>query len=213
MTRTTTINAEEKIDEIYWGLQYDLMYLKNKDVSIEYILGNFIAIQSAEHQNRNYGVGIGDICLEAPTGLGGGRSSKAFNIVFDLRRLMKVVFDKGTDFIGASPIGVVITAIKLCAQIYNLRHIHIDERHAIVVVALWQLKSPVNGLVYGAGLLSRVNKLFREVSRSPLTSPELSIILGNLHNLRCIQMNPNGTIMPREKIKNSYNLGRLYEIS
>lgn len=211
MVRSRILKTQENIDEIYYGLQYDLQYLPYRDNYINYVLGNFLDIQHIQPQQRSYSVGIGDICVESPNGLGGGTSNKAFNIVFDLGKLMRVVLDKGSDFIGASPIGLVITAIKLCAQIHALRYIPIDERHAITIVALWELKNSHNSFVSGGNILSRVNKKFRQVNRNPLTVDELNTILGNLDDLRCIQMHSNGTILLKEKINDgSRQLRRLY---
>lgn len=201
MIQTAGIDPQEKLREIVYCLQNDLRNWQNRDELIRFVLGNFSDIQPIT-QARSRGASIGSINLASPNGIGGATSSKAYNIIFDMGKLMRVLGDKGTDFIGASPIGVIITAVKLCAQIYGLRNISIEERYAITLVALWEQRSIFNGLVYYDNLLNRVNKKFKEASRTPLTSYELNTILSRLHDLRCIQMNPNGTIEPKEQIIN-----------
>ena len=135
----------------------------------------------------------------------------AFAAVFG--KLMRVLCDKGLDLIVTSHMGVAITAIKLCAQIYGLRNVPIEERYAIVIVALWEDRNIFTDLVHTHNLLHRINKKFRKVNRNLLTPPELNAILSDLDDLRCIRFNPNGTIQLIEEIKRSYNVSTLSYLS
>lgn len=213
MKRPIAVSPQEKLNETYWGLHRELKNLSNKDACIDYVLRNFTTIQHIPQTNSSYGVGIGDICLESPDGVGGGTSSKAFNFVFNIGKLRRLLVNKSVDLLLASNLGLLITAVKLCAQIYRLKNVQIEERHAIVMVALWRECNILTNQVYDVNLVQRINRQFRKANRHGINMNELTSILSDLDDLHCIQLNPNGTITLKEKIKETYNRRGIYLIS
>lgn len=151
---------------------------------------------------------IGGALEGSKDGLGGLTSIKSKNITLNMKKLLSSSFDSMLDVAVAfgDRNTLVLTAIRFCQKLYELRKINIEERHAIVMIALWEDCNSLDTLICDGNLLNGINRKFEGVNRILLTSSELSGILSDLDALHCIRLNSNGTIELLEKIKGANTL-------
>ncbi|MES2177826.1 MAG: hypothetical protein V4550_08150 [Gemmatimonadota bacterium] len=126
-------------------------------------------------------------------GVGGATSRKAGNIVLSWRRLIVDLSESTLAALGVAqvPWTAPLAGLIIWNKMWALLDTNIEEEDAIVLWALWTLRTPDN-LVAIAKLPSRVNDVVSRFNHPGVTPARLQRSLTTLRRLRCIEDSSDG---------------------
>lgn len=120
-------------------------------------------------------------------GLGGGRSSKASNILLNWRRLLIDGAESILCIAGAIAVPwlIPLAGLVIWDRVWSLLNIDIDERHAVVIWTMWKNRDKERRIA-DEKILGLVNKELRKFNRCRMSAEELRVILNDLAKMHCI---------------------------
>ena len=89
------------------------------------------------------------ILLKNPYVLGGGESKKFGNILLNWKKLLIANSEGALTIIGAIsfPCLIPLAALVVWSRVYPLVKVKLNQKHAIVILALWNIRNPTNDIV------------------------------------------------------------------
>lgn len=143
----------------------------------------------------------------APSGRGGGRSSKVGNIRLNIRTLFEAVSNSVFTVISATqaPWAIPFAAILLWNSIWRNTQVTLSEAEAVTLWVMWQVKDS-NKDVKFEDIKPAVDAHARKYERQTLSEADIKHALKNLNETGCIKPaeSANGTWWLCESISLSY---------
>ncbi|MBK1875206.1 hypothetical protein FE848_18500 [Marinobacter sp. 1-3A] len=126
--------------------------------------------------------------IMAPSGRGGGRSSKAGNIKLNIRVLFEAVSGGVFTVISAAqaPWAIPFAAILLWNSIWKNMQVSLTEAEAVTLWAMWQVKDS-NKNVKAEDIKPAVDSHAQKYERQTLSEADIKHALQNLKEIGCIK--------------------------
>ena len=140
-----------------------------------------------------------------PGGSEGGRSSKPGNIWLDWKKLLTVGAESILTIVGAVSVPWLIPLAGLVVwnKVWSLLDIEIDERHAVVIWAMWNNRDEED-CIEDDKILDLVNEELHRYNRFMMNKKELNNILKDLGEMECIEKTDKNEWWLREWVKATY---------
>jgi len=148
------------------------------------IVSSCVSIQPPEKEEISF-----EFMTMAPSGRGGGRSTKPDNIVLNIRKLVEAVAS-GT-FAAVSAYQVpwlgIFGFILLWNSLWRAAEVDLSENDAAVIWTMWVHRDRKNNKISENGLLSKVNDHLSKYDRVSITQKDMEFSIKNLEKIKSIK--------------------------
>jgi hypothetical protein len=145
------------------------------------------------------------IVLGSGSGIGGGRSKKAGNVILNWRKLLSDVPENLLTVAGVamSHYLIPLAALAVWNKVRGVMGVNLNESQAIVIASLWDLKDN-NNYVDGNDLLGRLNGHIKESVGRQFIQKQLDHIFADLERMKAIELTTDGRIWLRELVQKPF---------
>lgn len=196
--RTDLLNRE--IDSFKELISKHVSEDKSQEIS-DLLMENYITITPPMEEVMTY-----LITLSSVGGRGGGNSVKPGNIILNWKKLLVDSADSLLTGAGAVAFNALIpfAALVIWNKLVKHNKIRVEEPHAIVISALWQIKDPYSKQVLGEDLLDRINTTIAQYNLQPFIQSDIDSILNDLEALSSLRRNSDGSLTLLEEVRVRY---------
>ncbi len=167
----------------------------------EEVINNYCVITEPEYQ---YDTTIHNLTMNNG-GMGGGSSRKPGNIWLNWRKLLIDGIDSIILAAGVieNSLLIPLAAILIWNKLWSEAKIEIDERHAVVIYAMWKNCDKEYNINQDKILIS-VNEQLSKYGKPKMKNKELEDILIGLDKMQCIEKKKENKYWLREWVKVTY---------
>ncbi|WP_116473907.1 hypothetical protein [Zobellella maritima] len=137
-----------------------------------------------------------ELITMSPSGRRGGKSTKAGNIVLNMRSLVDAVTNGAFAVVSSYQIPWLapFALILLWNSLWRSAKVEFSENDAALIWTMWVHRDRSNNEIAEEGLLNKLNEHLKKYSRSPVTDKDLKDSLNALEEIKSIKRsrrNPN----------------------
>lgn len=127
-----------------------------------------------------------------PGGIGGAKSIKPGNILFNWKKLFTLSASSTFSTLSASahPYLIPLAALMIWIHLWSQMNIKLSERHAALIWSLWT-NCRDNLSMKVEDLLEALNENFARYDRPNVKSTELLSLIDDLEKIRCLKVRQN----------------------
>lgn len=135
-----------------------------------------------------------DMVTMAPSGRGGGRSSKAGNVKLNIRALFECASSGVFTVVSATQVtwALPFAAILLWNSIWRNMQVRISEIEAVTLWVMWQVKTQDLTVIEG-DIRPAVDVHAKKYERQTLSDADIKYALRNLSKIGCIKPSKTGS--------------------
>jgi hypothetical protein len=210
LTENDENTLADKRAELIAHVTTELSDYSNIDKVAELVVDNLCEINEPDIEvdvNTDYTLSV----LNQGDGLTGGFSIKPGNIVISWKRLLFDSFEHTLTLIGAvttsilAPVVIPFAALVVYNKISGLKKIKIEERHAMILAALWQSRDHENSLVSKDGIVEICNTFLSKYDRPKIGREEFTLLTNDLDKIGAIELTRDGDIWLKDSVVVSYD--------
>ena len=180
--------ADEKKDEIISSLSSILqknVCVKNSfDQISKEIVSQCITVRPPEKEKV-----VLHLMTMSPSGRGGGKSTKAGNIVLNIRKLVEAVASGAFAAVSAYQVPWlgIFGFILLWNSLWSSAQVELTENDAAVIWTMWVHRDRKNNEISDEGLLNKVNDHLEKYDRASMTQKDMEFSIRHLEDIKSIK--------------------------
>ncbi|MCK4819866.1 hypothetical protein KA005_29140, partial [bacterium] len=160
------------------GLNDGIDQISNKIVS------SCISIQPPEKKKI-----VLHLMTMAPSGRGGGKSTKPGNIVLNIRKLVEAIANGAFAAVSAYQVPWlgIFGLILLWNSLWSSAQVELSENDAAVIWTMWVHRDRENKEISENKLLGKVNDHLAKYDRASITQKDMEFSIKRLEEIKCIK--------------------------
>lgn len=125
----------------------------------------------------------------SPSGRGGGKSTKAGNIVLNIRKLVEAIASGAFTIVGAFQVPWlgIFGLILLWNSLWSSTQVDLSENDAAVIWTMWVHRDRKNNEISDEGLLEKVNDHLQKYDRALITQKDMEFSISRIEKIKSIK--------------------------
>ena len=129
----------------------------------------------------------------SPSGRGGGKSTKAGNIVLNIRKFVEAIANGAFTIVGIYEVPWlgILGFILLWNSLWSAAQIDLSENDAAVIWTMWVHRDKKNNEISDDVLLNKVNDHLVKYGRASITQKDIELSIKHLEEIKSIKRSTN----------------------